>query len=165
MGPDCEQYLPAKRGQDRPNRRSRAKATLAITRPDRVSATELEGRCDSATSVKKRVVEKDLLRHGDRERRFSRPARSPLDVATSSRAARSGLGYPACVAVAQHECVAIRIGEERHVADTRIDDVPGERDPALFELRTRRGDVFDVRWFALARNGAIPCAPDRRRSA
>src|SRR3712207_7975184 len=41
------------------------------------------------------------------------------------------------VAVVQHQVVAVGIGEERHVADARVQDVAHELDALALELRPR----------------------------
>src|SRR5262245_31207429 len=43
----------------------------------------------------------------------------------------------------EHERVALAVGEERHVADTRVERVAVERHALPLELRPPRGDVVD----------------------
>jgi hypothetical protein len=49
------------------------------------------------------------------------------------------------VAVVQHEVVAVRIGEGRHVTDARVERLAGELDALGFELRARRRHVVDMK--------------------
>jgi hypothetical protein len=51
---------------------------------------------------------------------------------------------PRRVAVVEHERVAVRIGEERHVADAGVERVAPERHAARLELGPRALDVVDV---------------------
>jgi hypothetical protein len=46
--------------------------------------------------------------------------------------------------VVQHEVVAVRIAEERHVAHARVEHVPEELHALALELRLRGGDVVDA---------------------
>ena len=45
----------------------------------------------------------------------------------------------------EHECVAIRVGEERHVADAGVECVTGELDASGLERGARRSDVLHVK--------------------
>ena len=44
----------------------------------------------------------------------------------------------------QHQVVPVRVGEERHVADPRVQDVAGEHDALALEVRASRRDVVHV---------------------
>jgi hypothetical protein len=46
--------------------------------------------------------------------------------------------------VVEHQRVVVRVGEERHVADARIEGRALEADAALLERRARCGDVVDM---------------------
>jgi len=48
------------------------------------------------------------------------------------------------VAMMQHDRVAVRVLEVRHVADAGVDRVAREGDPARFQRRARGGDVLDL---------------------
>ena len=48
------------------------------------------------------------------------------------------------VAVVEHQRVAVGVGEERHVADARVEGVAAKRHAARLERRARGGDVLDV---------------------
>ena len=51
---------------------------------------------------------------------------------------------PRGVAVMQHQVVAVRVPEQRHVADPGVERLPEELDALGLELRARGGDVVDV---------------------
>lgn len=44
----------------------------------------------------------------------------------------------------EHEIVAVRVAEERHVADPGVHGLPGEHDALGLELSPRRCDVVNV---------------------
>ena len=90
----------------------------------------------------------------------------------STRAVRDGRGVlrlagrlPRRVAVVEHQRVAVRVGEERHVADAGVEDVAGEGDALPLESGAGRRDVADVqRDRARVRlNEPTPSAPGRAR--
>src|SRR6185437_7507727 len=51
---------------------------------------------------------------------------------------------PRRVAVVEHQGVAVGVGEERHVADARVERVGAELHAAAFEVHARGGDIVDV---------------------
>ena len=46
-----------------------------------------------------------------------------------------------CVAAVQHQRVPVRVAEEGHVADARVEDVSLELDARALELRARSGHI------------------------
>src|SRR5262249_62265989 len=48
------------------------------------------------------------------------------------------------ISVVEHEIIAVRVGEEGHVADAGVEGVAGELDALGLELGAGRGDVIDV---------------------
>ena len=54
----------------------------------------------------------------------------------------------------QHQVVAVRVLEERHVADARVEDLAVELDALRLELGPRLGDVRDAQRDVRVRCGA-----------
>src|ERR1700722_8118412 len=52
--------------------------------------------------------------------------------------------FARCVAMVEHQVIAVRISEERHVADAGVKRLAGEADALLLQRRARRANVISV---------------------
>src|SRR3954447_4296655 len=74
----------------------------------------------------------------------------------------SGSSVARRVTVVEHQVVAVRVGEERHMADARVERVAGELDPPALELSACGGHVVDVdRQVAVLLRLELPAQPGR----
>ena len=103
----------------------------------------------------------DGVRRRDRRRGADAEPGRPAPAAAARLVARPRVGRR--VAVVEHQDVAVRVAEVRHVADAAVERVGLELDALGLELRARRLDVVDLEGDRQRMGGEVE--PERRPAA